>query len=89
MIVNKKMYELLEKVSEITGFENGIHWFDRKEFDGYIDSHDLYNTITELYYQYNLFSEKLEDAIQDRGENYEPKKFDPYDEYGISESDFH
>lgn len=37
---------------------------------------------------YSLLEEK-QDLERKLEEEYEPKKIDPYEEYGISESDFH
>ena len=43
---------------------------------------DLVDTIYSLLEEKKDLERKLE-------EEYEPKKIDPYEEYGISESDFH
>lgn len=89
--VNEENYKILKKVEVITSTDcdSDIVWMDKKNKRGYIFPDALYSMIEELLYEYDLLQEKLEDTIDDRNENYQPIPFNPYDEYGISESDFH
>lgn len=47
-----------------------------------VSVYDLLDSVRSLLEEKNDLERKLE-------EEYEPKKIDPYEEYGISESDFH
>ena len=57
--------------------------------DGVMLFRDIDTIIYDLVDAYDVLLEKYCDLQEDLKENYEPKKFDPYQEYGISESDFH
>ena len=50
------------------------------EIRGYLDELKDYTTAIE---------EKLNEIEEEMDEFYEPKEFNPYTEYGISERDFH
>lgn len=50
---------------------------------------DVDAMLYDLVEQYGVLEEKYCDLQEDLKEYYEPKKFDPYQEYGISESEFH
>lgn len=73
--------ELYNKITKITGTEY-------KE-NGVLDFYGLSQIIEDLVEMYNHKEEELEDFIRDREENYKLIDFDPYSEYGVSESDFH
>lgn len=53
-----------------------------------ISVEDLIAKIEELDDDLSNTEEKLEDLKQDLEDNYEPKKIDPYEEYGVSRYDF-
>lgn len=88
MRVTPDNYETLKKVSDITLVDYDIKWFDAENIDGYIDSESLLSMIEDLIVEYNHKKEEIEDLHQDIEDNYEPKRIDPYDYYGVSRSDF-
>ena len=71
--------ELEKKVVEITGVD----------YTGELSLEDIENMIKDLICEYHKVEEKLEDIKQDINDNYVPRKVNPYEEYGISEKDFH
>lgn len=86
-MIKLKDYDLrlLERVSNKMNLDLNIKEIDN-EF--YIKQDDLLSAIDELYDSVGFLEEKIEDLEQDIQENYEPKKFNPYKEYGISKSEF-
>lgn len=50
---------------------------------------DLFNLIENLDGQVMELKEKVQDLETDIKEHYKSIPFDPYEEYGISEKDFH
>jgi hypothetical protein len=77
MKIEVKGYNLpmIERVSKITG----TSYLDDDDF---IEVDTLMDIISDLEDKYNELKQRIETE-------YEPKKFDPYLEYGVSESDFH
>lgn len=77
---------LLERVSNKLSLQ-----IDIKEIDNefYIKNDDLLSVVDELYDEVGHLEERIEDIEQDIQENYELKKIDEYDYYGVSKSDFH
>lgn len=73
--------KIIEKAEKIVGYleRNG----------NYVNLDDLIGIIDNLVYEANRLEEKVEDLNKDIEDNYEPRKFDPYEEYGVSESMFH
>lgn len=73
--------KIIEKAEKIVGYleRNG----------NYVNLDDLIGIIDNLVYEANRLEEKIEDLNKDIEDNYEPRKFDPYEEYGVSESMFH
>lgn len=49
----------------------------------------LYSMVLDLLNEVHIQQEIREDLEEDMRENYTPKKFDPYLEYGLHEADFH
>ena len=88
MRVTPDNYETLKKASDITLVDYDIKWFDAENIEGYIDSEGLLSMIEDLIVEYNHKKEELEDVKQDIEDNYEPKRIDPYDYYGVSRGDF-
>lgn len=88
MRVTPDNYETLKKASDITLVDYDIKWYDAENFEGNIDSEDLLTIIEDLITEYHKKEEELEDLKQDLEDNYEPKRIDPYDYYGVSRSDF-
>ena len=88
MRITPDNYEILEKASDITLVDYGIKWFDAENYEGYIDSEGLLSMIEDLIVEYHRKEEEIEELKQDIEDNYEPKKIDPYDYYGVSRNDF-
>lgn len=88
MKVTPDNYVILKKASDITLVDYEIKWFDAEKFDGYIDSEGLLSMVEDLIVEYHHKEEELEDLKQDIEDNYEPRKIDPYEEYGVSRYDF-
>lgn len=88
MKVTGDNYDILKKASDITLVDYDIKWFDAENSDGYIDSDGLLSMIEDLILEYNHKEEELEDLKQDLEDNYQPRKIDPYEEYGVSRNDF-
>ena len=58
-----------------------------KNYD-FVSIDELCGLVEELDYQNEILEEKVKDMEDDIEQFYEPKKFNPYEEYGISERDF-
>lgn len=58
-----------------------------KNYD-FVSIDELCGLVEELDYQNEVLEEKVKDMEDDIEQFYEPKKFNPYEEYGISERDF-
>lgn len=80
----EKELETLSKVSDITGVD-----YDGKEFHEDITVDSLIRALKDMVYEYHNLEEDLEKLKQDMEDNYEPKKIDPYDEFGVSRKDFY
>ena len=79
--LSDKDKEIIERISKITGVD-----YELKGNLVPIDS--LVYALLDMLYEYDRKEEELEDLKQDIEDNYELKKIDPYDEYGISRKDF-
>ena len=73
--------EILEKVVKITDV-------DYKLSDVFNDEYVL-DIIADLVNAYERLKTEYDEYKEDIQENYELKKIDLYDEYGVSENDFH
>jgi len=89
MKINEDNFEPLRKAEEITGVDSGVVWTDAENIEGYVTAETLYNTVQDLLVEIGRLEEEKEDIIRDRDENYDLKPFNPYEEYGINEKDFH
>ena len=58
-----------------------------KNYD-FVSIDELCGLVEELDYEIDVLEEKVKDMEDDIEQFYEPKKFNPYEEYGISERDF-
>ena len=73
--------ELKEKIEKITDVDY--------DFKGeYMPSESIEPMLKDLIYEIDKLEEKINDIQQDIENNYELKKYDPYEEYGLSERDF-
>ena len=88
MKVNEDNYDILRKAEKITGVDSDIRWFDAENIDGYIDEENLLSIIKDLIVEYHRKEEQLDDLEQDLRDNYEPRRYDPYEEFGVSPRDF-
>lgn len=86
MKIDKEVYE---KISEITGVDyEGMYYKDPDIDYLLVFSEAVNNMLEDMLVEYNRKVEEIEDLKQDIEDNYEPKKIDPYEEYGISINDF-
>ena len=86
MKIDKEVYE---KISEITGVDyEGMYYKDPDIDYLLVFSEAVNNMLEDMLVEYNRKVEEINDLKQDIEDNYEPKKIDPYEEYGISRNDF-
>ncbi len=86
MIIDKKEYEVLEKVSVMTSTDYNIKWFDKENCEGFIDCYGLFSMVEDLLNDNIRLHEELEDLAQDLEDNYRPIPVS--EQYEISDSDF-
>lgn len=79
--LSDKDLEKIKKISDITGTD-----YELKGNLVPVDS--LIYALLDMLTEYTNKQEEIEDLKQDIEDNYEPKKIDPYEEYGISMNDF-
>ena len=79
--LSDKDLEKIKKISDITGTD-----YELKGNLVPVDS--LIYALLDMLTEYTNKQEEIEDLKQDIEDNYEPKKIDPYEEYGISRNDF-
>lgn len=79
--LSDKDLEKIKKISDITGTD-----YELKGNLVPVDS--LIYALLDMLTEYTNKQEEIEDLKQDIEDNYEPKKIDPYEEYGISINDF-
>lgn len=71
----------LEEISEVTGVDY--------ELEGnLLPVNSLIYALKDMLFEYHKKVEEVEELHQDIEDNYEPRKIDPYEEYGISRNDF-
>lgn len=73
--------DLYKKIQSIT-------MTDYNQEGGMIPAENIETMLEDLLCEISGLEEKIQDMQQDIEENYEIKKFDPYKEYGLNESDF-
>lgn len=73
--------EKLNKISDITGVD-----YELKNNLVPVDS--LIYALKDMLYEYHNKQEEIDDLKQEIEDNYEPRKIDPYEEYGVSRKDF-
>ena len=71
MRIDEDNFEILKKVSEITGNDYQLYWKDAENIDGYIDSYALFNMVNDLICEIDYLEEKIEDLEQ-------PNEFDEH-----------
>ena len=86
MIIDKKEYEILEKVSVMTSTDYNIKWFDKEKCEGFIDCYGLFSMVEELLNDNIRLHEELESLAQDLEDNYRPIPVE--EQYEISDRDF-
>lgn len=81
--------ELYEKISEITGVDYEANYYKDPDIEYVLVFTDaVVNMLEDLLSEYHHKEEELEDLEQDIEDNYQPRKIDPYEEYGVSRNDF-
>lgn len=73
--------EKLNIISKVTGVDYELR-------GNLVPVDSLIYALKDMLFEYHNKLEEIEDLKQDLEDNYEPRKFNPYDEYGISRSDF-
>ena len=73
--------EKIKEISEVTGVD-----YELKGNLVPVDS--LIYALKDMLYEYHNKQEELKDLHQDIEDNYQPRKIDPYEEYGVSRNDF-
>lgn len=71
MRIDEDNFEILKKVSEITGNDYQLYWKDAENIDGYIDAYALFNMVNDLICEIDYLEEKIEDLEQ-------PNEFDEH-----------
>lgn len=86
MIIDKKEYEVLKRVSEITSTDYNIKWFDKENIEGYIDSYSLFSMVEDMLGEVEKLSEDILDLERDIEDNYRPIPLS--EQYEISDREF-
>lgn len=86
--------ELYEKISKYTGtdYEGNFKkdgWCGTDEPNYIVSDDSILAMLEDLIWEIEHWKEKYEDLQEDVKENYEIKKFNPYNKYGVSPQDFH
>lgn len=84
MIIEQELYEQISNLTE-TDYEGWLNK-DREEF--FITTEKTLNMLRDLVWEVEHWKEQYEDLKEDVESNYEHKKIDPYDYYGISRNAF-
>ena len=79
--LSDKDLEKIKKISDITGTDYELKW-------NLVPVDSLIYALLDMLTEYTNKQEEIEDLKQDIEDNYEQKKIDPYEEYGISMNDF-
>lgn len=85
------MYLELEtylRVQEETFTEYNNLAVDKEKEKVLVDSDTIEAMLEDLITELGVMKEKYQDLQEDLENNYEPKKVDYYEEYGLSRSDF-
>lgn len=80
--LNEKEVEILHQVEDITGTDYDIN-------NGEIAEENLLEAVRELMVEIANLNDKIVAIEDDREENYELKKYNPYADIGMSERDFY
>lgn len=73
--------EKIKEISEVTGVD-----YELKGNLVPVDS--LIYALKDMLYEYHNKQEEIDDLKQEIEDNYEPRRIDPYEEYGVSRKDF-
>lgn len=79
--LDKDELEMLENVSKMT-------YTDYEIVNDLIPAENLLAVIYDLVIEVDRLKEQIEDMEQDIENNYEAKRYDPYEDNGVSISDF-
>jgi hypothetical protein len=84
--INKELYE---NISKLTGVDYEPLQYKNPDVEYLlIPEENIGEMLEDLLAEYHRKEEQLEDLKEDLENNYEPKKIDPYEEYGLSRNDF-
>lgn len=79
--LEEKELAKMTEISEITGTDYEIT-------GKFIPVDNMMAALEDMLVQYHHIEEKLDDLQYEIDNNYELKRLDPYEEYGVSERDF-
>lgn len=79
--LEEKELKKLTEISEITGTDYEIT-------GKFIPVDNMMAALEDLLVQYHRKEEELDDLQYEIDNNYELKRLDPYEEYGVSDKDF-
>lgn len=86
MKVDESNFKILDRVSQITGTDYEIKWFDAENVDGYIEEDSIISMLEDLIAEVGRLSEEKDDMERYYKENWKPI---PYSEmYGVDDRDF-
>ena len=88
MRIDDSNYLTIKNVLDITLVDYDIKWYDAENHEGYIEEDSILSMLDDLMTEVHKKEEELEDLKQEIEDNYELKKIDPYEEYGVSKYDF-
>lgn len=73
--------EKLNIISKVTGVDYELR-------GNLVPVDSLIYALKDMLFEYHNKLEEIEDLKQDLEDNYEPRKIDPYEEYGLKIEDF-
>ena len=91
ILIDQELYEIINKFTGVD-YEGNFKkdgWYGTDEPNYIVSDDSILAMLEDLIWEIEHLKEKYEDLQEDVKENYEIKKFNPYNEYGVSPQDFH
>lgn len=86
MKIDESIFSTIKDVSDKTGTEYDIKWYDAENIDGYVETETILCMFEDLIYEIDKLEERLDDLIEDIRDNY--KKVPVSEQVDISDRDF-
>ena len=86
MKIDESNFSTIKTVSDKTGTEYDIKWYDAENIDGYVETETILCMFEDLIYEIDKLEERLDDLIEDIRDNY--KKVPVSEQVDISDRDF-